>query len=285
MWKRKWIAKGRRILAVGMLVCMAITPIGCKKGSNDNDKAHNMGAMGDGSGQVTEAPTQPTEPSTPAPTQAPTEPTTAPTTAPTQPTVPKETENNGNRDLGVSAKGYSMRMINGITYVNGILIANKTYALPSSYNPGAIDKTVMEAYNKMKADAAKEGLNLVIGSGYRSYSYQQNLYNNYVKRDGKVKADTYSARAGHSEHQTGLCFDLSPVNDSFANTPESAWVNQHAQEYGFIVRYPKGKESITGYKYEPWHLRYLGVDLATAVYNSGLCLEEYLGIDSVYQEP
>ena len=225
-----------------------------------------------------------TEPAEEQPTQAATQaPTTAPTTAPTQAQT-KAQEGNETKDLGVSARGYSIKVVKGITYVNGILIANKTYALPSNYAPGGLDNTVQTAFNKMKEDAAKEGLTLWIASGYRSYDYQKNLYNRYVARDGQAKADTYSARAGHSEHQTGLCFDLNQVNDTFANTPESAWVNAHAHEYGFIVRYPKEKESITGYKYEPWHLRYLGVDLATSVYNSGLCLEEYLGITSVYQD-
>ncbi len=185
---------------------------------------------------------------------------------------------------GVSARGYEIRLIDGVSYVNGILIANKTYSLPSDYNPGKIDDTVMDAFYEMQSAAAAEGLNLYISSGFRSYNTQYWLYNNYVERDGKEEADTYSARAGYSEHQTGLCFDLNTIDESFAYTPESKWLEQHAQEYGFIIRYPKGKESITGYMYEPWHLRYLGKELAEKVYNSGLCLEEYLGITSVYSD-
>lgn len=185
---------------------------------------------------------------------------------------------------GVSARGYEIRLIDGVSYVNGILIANKTYSLPSDYNPGKIDDTVMDAFYEMQSAAAAEGLNLYISSGFRSYNTQYWLYNNYVERDGKEEADTYSARAGYSEHQTGLCFDLNTIDESFAYTPESKWLEQHAQEYGFIIRYPKGKENITGYMYEPWHLRYLGKELAEKVYNSGLCLEEYLGITSVYSD-
>lgn len=185
---------------------------------------------------------------------------------------------------GVSARGYEIRIIDGVSYVNGILIANKTYSLPSDYNPGKIDDTVMDAFYEMQSAAAAEGLNLYISSGFRSYNTQYWLYNNYVERDGKEEADTYSARAGYSEHQTGLCFDLNTIDESFAYTPESKWLEQHAQEYGFIIRYPKGKENITGYMYEPWHLRYLGKELAEKVYNSGLCLEEYLGITSVYSD-
>ena len=134
----------------------------------------------------------------------------------------------------------------------------------------------------MKQAAAAEGLNIYISSAFRSYEYQTKIYNNYVARDGQQQADTYSARPGHSEHQTGLAFDLNSIDDSFANTPESDWVAQHAHEYGFIIRYPADKESVTGFKYEPWHLRYLGVDSATKVYESGLCLEEYLDITSIY---
>lgn len=186
--------------------------------------------------------------------------------------------------VAVTAKGFAIRQIDGITYVNGILIANKTYGLPESFAPGDLTDEVKQAFTVLQQAAAKEGLNLYISSGYRSYTRQNNIYNNYVKQDGKAKADTYSARAGYSEHQTGLCFDLNTIDDSFANTPESKWLEKHAQEYGFIIRYPKGKENVTGYQYEPWHLRYLGVDLATSVYESGLCLEEYLGISSSYEK-
>ncbi len=168
-----------------------------------------------------------------------------------------------------------------LTYIGGILIANKTYALPSDYNPG-LDPTCRAQFDKLSAAAAAEGLNIYLSSGFRSYSYQSRIYNNYVSIYGQEKADTFSARPGHSEHQTGLAIDVNTITDSFANTAEAAWLAAHAHEYGFIIRYPKGKEHITGYKYEPWHIRYLGVDTATAVYNSGLTLEEYLGITSCY---
>lgn len=179
--------------------------------------------------------------------------------------------------------GPEIEVVDGITYVDGILIANKSYALPSDYDPG-FDAATQAAFDEMAAAAASEGLNLYIASGYRSYDYQAGLYQRYVNRDGQAAADTYSARPGHSEHQTGLALDLNSISDSFANTSEGQWVAAHCQEYGFILRYPADKEEITGYKYEPWHLRYLGVEQATAVAESGLCLEEYLGIDSVYAE-
>lgn len=167
------------------------------------------------------------------------------------------------------------------TYIDGILIVNKTYPLPRSYAPGYDTEAVNMLY-AMFEDAKKEGHSLWIGSGYRSYIDQHIIYNNYVARDGKAAADTYSARPGHSEHQTGLAFDLNNIAHNFAYLPEGIWVAENCHKYGFIVRYPKDKQHITGYIYEPWHIRYIGVEKATAVYESGLCLEEFLGITSVY---
>ena len=172
----------------------------------------------------------------------------------------------------------------GVTYINGILIANKTYDLPSTYNPGGILAEAQTAFNKMKADARNNArLKLDICSGFRSYAYQRDLYNSYVNRDGKAKADTYSARPGHSEHQTGLAMDINMAGSAFDSTPEAKWIAEHCAEYGFIIRYPQGKQDITGYKYESWHVRYLGVPLAKEVTDSGLTLEEFLCIDSVYK--
>ena len=182
-----------------------------------------------------------------------------------------------------TSKGYTAKVINGITYIDGILIANKTYSLPNSYGSG-LTKETQKAFNQMDADATALGLNLYISSGYRSYYDQKYIYNNYVKRDGQANADTYSARAGHSEHQTGLAFDLNSINDSFTNTPEGKWVHDNCYKYGLILRYPKGKDNITGYMHESWHLRYVGIELATKLYNNGdwITLEEHFGITSKY---
>ena len=169
------------------------------------------------------------------------------------------------------------------TYINGILIANKTYGLPSDYNPG-FSPEAQAAFDEMQEDAAAKGLNLYIASGFRSYEYQTTLYNRYVERSGKEEADRYSARPGYSEHQTGLAIDLNTIDESFADTEEYEWVKRNCYKYGFIIRYPEGAENITGYMYEPWHLRYLGTDIARDVYESGLTLEEYLGIDSKYSD-
>lgn len=169
------------------------------------------------------------------------------------------------------------------TYIDGILVVNKTYPLPASYAPGW-DTEASGPLWEMIAAAKKDGIKLWMTSGYRSYYDQQYIYNGYVKRDGQEMADTYSARAGHSEHQTGLAYDLNDLPLDFGDTPEGQWVAENCHKYGFILRYPKGKEDITGYMYEPWHIRYLGVEKATEVYESGLCLEEFLNITSKYAE-
>ena len=186
--------------------------------------------------------------------------------------------------VGTTSKGYKIEQKNGIYYINGILIANKSYALPSNYNPGGLLNEFMTNYNKMHDDALNSGINLKIISGFRSYNTQVSLYNRYKARDGQAEADRYSARAGHSEHQSGLAADINSLEQSWENTSEGKWLNDNCYKYGFIIRYPKGKESSTGYMFEPWHIRYVGTEIATTLYNNGnwITLEEYLGIDSKY---
>lgn len=198
-----------------------------------------------------------------------------------------------------TSNGFNGQVIDGVTYIDGVLIVNKTYSLPKSFIPQdpdvpvtsqwsttSLDKTLMENWRKMQSDATKKGLNIYIASGYRSYNTQVGLYDKYVQSDGKEMADTYSSRAGHSEHQSGLCFDLNSIEDSFANTNEGKWVNDNCYKYGFCIRFPKDKDAFTGYQYESWHLRYVGVDLATKLYNNGnwISLEEYFGVTSKYSE-
>ncbi len=193
-----------------------------------------------------------------------------------------------------TSNGYILTIKDGVSYVDGRVIVNKTYAVPSTYSPvdpssvdseRCVDKTTIKAFNEMKEDAKALGLNLYIISGYRSYSYQQTLFNRYSRADGVASAERYSARPGHSEHQTGYCFDLNSVSDSFANTAEGQWIAKNAYLYGFILRYPKEKESVTGYVYESWHLRYVGTELAKELYNDGdwITLEEYYGLSSKYE--
>ena len=173
--------------------------------------------------------------------------------------------------------------IPGLTYITDpntgvkILLASKSYSMPADFAPGLEDVT-LEYFNKMQSDAAAQGLYLQLSSGYRSYYDQQIVYGGYVYDVGSDVADTFSARPGYSEHQTGLVIDLNSIDDSFGYTPEAAWVAEHAHEYGFIIRYPDGMEGITGYKYEPWHIRYVGSEVATEIYNRQTCLETYLGL-------
>lgn len=140
----------------------------------------------------------------------------------------------------------------------------------------------------MIQDAKKDKMNLVIRSGYRSYAAQKALYEKYVAIDGQTIAESYSARPGQSEHQTGLAYDIgsreSVINLSiqFGQTPEGKWLKEHAHEYGFIIRYGENQTNITGYQYEPWHIRYVGKSHAGILYKSGKTLEEYLGL---YKKP
>lgn len=192
--------------------------------------------------------------------------------------------NNTNDKVFQTVKGFKGEIKNGVTYIDGILIANKSYALPENYGSGLTTET-QNAFQIMKNAASKEGITLTIISGYRSYQRQNELYHNYVSKDGKQAADTYSARPGHSEHQTGLAFDLNSLNTSFARTKEGKWLTANAAQYGFILRYPEGKTNETGYIYEPWHFRYVGVELAAKLYNQGdwITLEDYFGITSEYE--
>lgn len=169
-------------------------------------------------------------------------------------------------------------------YVNGILIANKMYPMPESFTPGE-SKEARAAFNKLNEKAKAAGYEFDAFSTYRSYERQVELYNNYVARDGQEAADTYSARPGFSEHQTGLAFDIGEVgnaadyaDDRFGETEAGKWLAAHAHEFGFIMRYPEGKNEITGYKYESWHFRYVGKDIATKIYKENSTLEEYLQV-------
>ncbi len=200
--------------------------------------------------------------------------------APTEDIIKTEAPSPEDSDYAPAPAMYN---IEGITYIQGALIANKSYSLPADFAPG-LDKTCENQFYKMTSDASKKGLYIYFASGFRSYDYQAQIYNNYVARDGQTLADTYSARPGYSEHQSGLAIDVNTIDDSFSLTDEAKWLANHCHEYGFILRYPQGKESITGYQYESWHVRYVGTDLSYAIHNSGLTMEEYFGIDSCYKE-
>ena len=167
-----------------------------------------------------------------------------------------------------------VQQIDGITSVNGIIIVNKTYSLPEDYDPG-VSVLAQNAFDNMAADAMNDGVFLTVNSGYRSYQEQESLYYGYALERGVAEADRVSSRPGHSEHQSGLCFDVNSTELSFA---------AHCADYGFIIRFPKGKEKLTGYEYEAWHIRYVGIDIAREITSKGICLEEYLGVTSDYMD-
>lgn len=144
--------------------------------------------------------------------------------------------------------------------------------------------TALEA---MYVDGVKAGVDFNVQSGYRSYVLQVNVYGNEVRNYGQTQADSESARPGYSEHQTGLAVDLGTtsgtceIDDCFASTPEGKWIAANGYKYGFILRYPEGKDAVTGYRYEPWHFRYVGVTLATEMHNQNVqTLEEFFSLPS-----
>ncbi|MBG9795404.1 peptidase M15 [Paenibacillus dendritiformis] len=181
-----------------------------------------------------------------------------------------------------------------------MVVVNKERYLPDGYEPPDLvepnvkfsfdephekrhmRKEAAEALEALFAGAEQDGITLNAVSGYRSYQRQQSLFNHYVETQGKEYASRVSAVPGTSEHQTGLAIDVSSpsvgnvLEEVFGDSEEGKWLAEHAHEYGFIIRYPKDGESITGYVYEPWHIRYVGKDAAEAIYNEGTTLEQFL---------
>jgi len=187
--------------------------------------------------------------------------------------------------------------------LNILALVNKMFALPESYNPTdlvkpnvsfsfgdqTIEKSLMRqdaaaALEKMFAEAKASGIELFAVSGYRSYDRQRILFDAEVKKSGEEKAAQVVAVPGNSEHQSGLAMDISAksanlgLTESFGETTEGKWLAANAHKYGFILRYPKGKEAITGYQYEPWHFRYVGVDASQTIFEKNITLEEYFDI-------
>lgn len=177
-----------------------------------------------------------------------------------------------------TSKGFLM-IVNKYYYLSEDYSSDSLVNVSSSYGSGQLDSTVYNAFIEMYNAANKENLHLMVASPYRSYKRQYTLYHNYAAEDGYTLADTYSARPGFSEHQTGLAIDIGARDtygiELFGNTDEFKWIKDNAHLYGFILRYPKGKEYITGYKYEPWHYRYVGVEAAKYIYENNITFEEY----------
>jgi len=180
-------------------------------------------------------------------------------------------------------KTYEVVNRDGIYYVEDIMIVNKTYPLPSDFNPGGLSDEFMDAFYQMQAAAELDGIELWIQSGFRNYYTQEVIYNNYVSMDGQERADTYSSRPGHSEHQSGLAADINNPDEAFNGTAAAEWLKNNCYKYGFIIRFPEGKEAYTGYIYESWHVRYVGKEWAKKITESGKSLEEYFNITSRYE--
>ena len=157
---------------------------------------------------------------------------------------------------------------------NDLIKINESYSKKDKY----LRREACHYFEKMSNDALKDGYKIIAVSTYRSYFYQKELFNYYVKSMGKKKALKASALPGHSEHQTGLSVDIEgSIGDynNFEKTKEFKWMENNAYKYGFILRYPKGKENITGFKYEPWHYRYVGKKIAKIIHDKNITLEEY----------
>lgn len=159
--------------------------------------------------------------------------------------------------------------------VEDLKTISKTYSYGDNKK---LNKEAYDAFISLADDAKKEGYTILIVSSYRTYQDQEDVWKDYKASFGTKKADAYAARAGSSEHETGLAIDVADYNDKndkFEATESFKWMQTNAHKYGYILRYPKDKENITGYSYEAWHYRYVGIDTATKVYNEGITYDEY----------
>lgn len=170
-----------------------------------------------------------------------------------------------------------------------LILVNKFYSLDKDYEPedlvkiesdytswgGYLKRDAYDAFKEMVDAAYEDDITLYSVSPYRSYQTQDGLYENYASYDGYEEADTYSARPGYSEHQTGLAVDINSTDDSFAYTSEAKWLFKNAYKYGFILRFSKKGQTLTGFRSEPWHYRYVGEEIATYIYEHGITFEEY----------
>ena len=183
--------------------------------------------------------------------------------------------------IEIEDKDNQLVLVNKYNYLGENFIPKNLENINNQYalNNMKLVNYAKEAFEEMAKAAKKENLKIVAMSSYRSYSYQVDLYNKYKKKDGQEAADKYSGRPGFSEHQSGLAVDVYNEKTEYTNfesTKEFIWMEDHAHEYGFIIRFPKGKENETGYQYESWHYRYVGIEVATYIKNNNISLEEYI---------
>lgn len=216
--------------------------------------------------------------------------TSSETTSKKDPTPPDDTPTSGKE-----TDQWYLKLVNPDISVTSAFIdsvklgsINKSYVVDKSKESCLyMDARAVDAFNNMCKAAAKEGIKMYSVSSYRTYSYQQSLYNNKVSRvkkanpslsdkEAKAEAATVVAIPGTSEHHLGLAVDINSVEEDFEETKQFEWLQKHAAEYGFIMRFPKDKQNITKIIYEPWHYRYVGVEHAKAMKENGMCLEEYI---------
>lgn len=179
--------------------------------------------------------------------------------------------------------GHQGEIKGGILYVDGVMIVNKSFGLPEDYGDGLTAETI-RAYDRLAYWAYQAGYTLDTVTEFRSYSQQARLFEYWSVEMGEGPDTMSTVRPGHSEHQTGLALDVGSSYTEFADTPEGKWLNDNCWKYGLIMRYPKDKENVTGCSFEPWHVRYVGEELAEKLYNKGnwITLEEYFGVPSRY---
>lgn len=216
---------------------------------------------------------------------------------PSKSTTPQETQQSNN----TTQNSFDKTKYSTTDPTSIWVVVNKMNGIPESFTPELtvpkvklrlspseeqmqINTTTAPVMKELFDAAQEDGVTLVFGSGYRSGKLQKQFYDSYKARDGQDSADTYSARPGHSEHQTGFSADITSPNGKchleicWKYTPEGQWLNNNAYKYGFVIRYPEGKISITGYQYEPWHVRYVGKELAQEIHKTNQTLEEFFNL-------
>ncbi|NLT25127.1 MAG: M15 family metallopeptidase [Microbacteriaceae bacterium] len=282
--------RGRAAVVVGTVAVLATVAAGAALIATGA-----TGAAGRGEPLTVASPTASASSApTPAPTPSPT-PTATPTTDPTataaEPPAPTPTPTPEADGLDLTTASSLTVLVNKRTpldpqgYEPSDLVAMSDLGVPSM-NDHSLRRPAAEAIAEMFADAEAAGLHLDMTSGYRDFELQQHLYDEHVEQLGAAGADEVSARPGRSEHQTGLAADISApgsdpgciIETCFADTEAGQWLAEHAWEYGFILRYPEGLQSITGFTYEPWHFRFVGVEVAADYHASGAATyEEFVG--------
>ena len=290
----------KKILILTLILCLAAAFTSCGKdepeetpegdvlpGVSDEKDSADEGEDLDGTDvpDVTDEPKQPDEPDEPEEPEAP---------EAQKPDPEKNPPQGDGSDYGVP-------IVSTLTADDGnlLVLVNKEYTISRDYYPTdmvdidgslstnqnlKVKREAYDAYLAMLKDAQAEGLNFCICSAYRGFEVQESLYYNSLASNGKEYTDKMFAYPGRSEHHTGYAIDVTSasmnwgLSQDYADYPDGAWIAEHCDEYGFIIRYPKGKEDITGYMYEPWHIRYVGVEIAKEITEAGITFEEYLGV-------